>query len=267
MPTPTTTPGAPCWADLMTSDVEKAKAFYGEIFGWTYEVADQEKYGGYVTAFKDGQVVAGLMAKMPEQGTMPDMWSVYLATEDINATADAVAAAGGQVLMPPMEVPEQGHMAMFTDAGGAAFGGWQSSGMGGFGKVAEPGSPVWFEVHTRDYDKTVEFYQKALGWKTAVMSDSPQMRYTTLGEGMDSQAGIFDATNDLPEGVPSNWQIYWGIADTASAIETATRLGASVVQGPDDTPFGRLTSLVDPTGAPFKIMEDLRQGGEQAPQA
>ncbi len=50
MPTPDHTNGAPCWIDLMTSDAEKAKAFYGELFGWTFETGDQEKYGGYITA-------------------------------------------------------------------------------------------------------------------------------------------------------------------------------------------------------------------------
>ncbi|GAB4100918.1 VOC family protein [Sinomonas halotolerans] len=260
MPTPEVTPGAPIWADLMTSDIEKAKEFYTALFGWTYETGDEEKYGGYTTASKDGRAVAGLMRKMEDQGSMPDVWSVYLATEDIAATADSVTQAGGQVFMPPMEVPDQGHMAMFSDAGGAVFGGWQPAPMAGFEKVAEPGSPVWFELNARDYDASVAFYEKALGWKTDVMSDSAEMRYTTLGSGMDAKAGIFDASKDLPEGVPPHWTVYWGVEDADAAITTATSLGATVLMTAVDTPYGRMAALADPMGAAFRIMQDLGQG-------
>ncbi|NUP74619.1 MAG: VOC family protein [Sinomonas sp.] len=264
MPKPEITSGAPCWADLMTSDVEKAKTFYGELFGWTYETGDQEKYGGYTTAWKDGEQVAGLMAKMPDQATMPDVWTIYLSTDDINKTAQKIESAGGQVFLPPMEVPEQGHMAMFGDAGGAAFGVWQSSGHTGFGRIAEPGSPVWFENFTRSYEPTVKFYQEALDWDTDVMSDTPEFRYTTLGAGMEAKAGIMDAANELPEGVPSNWHIYWGVEDADAAIETASKLGGQVIRGAEDTPFGRMATLADPLGAVFLINQDLGQGGEQA---
>ena len=46
--------GAPIWIDLSTSDVDRAKQFYGSVFGWSFEDAGPE-YGGYVNASKDGQ--------------------------------------------------------------------------------------------------------------------------------------------------------------------------------------------------------------------
>ncbi|MDQ4503902.1 VOC family protein [Sinomonas sp. ASV322] len=259
MPKPEITPGAPCWADLMTSDIEKAKAFYAELFGWTYEVGDEEKYGGYTTAWKDGEQVAGLMTKMPEQATMPDVWTLYFNSADINETARKVEEAGGQTFVAPMEVPDQGHMAVFADTDGAVFGVWQGTGHAGFEKVAEPGSPVWFENFTRAYDPTVKFYQDALGWETSVMGDSPEFRYTTLGSGDESKAGIMDAVDFLPEGVPANWHIYWGVTDADAAIETATRLGAQVIRPIEDTPFGRMATVADPFGAVFLINEGFRQ--------
>ncbi|MDN5670078.1 MAG: VOC family protein, partial [Renibacterium salmoninarum] len=111
MPTPNIPAGAPCWIDLMTSEPEKAKAFYTKLFGWTYETGDEEKYGGYTLAFKDGKSVAGLMKNEPETG-QPDVWSTYLRSEDIDRTAELTTANGGQVFFPPMEVPEQGKMMM-----------------------------------------------------------------------------------------------------------------------------------------------------------
>ncbi|MFD1214122.1 VOC family protein [Arthrobacter sp. GCM10027362] len=254
MPTPDIAPGAPCWIDLMTSDPERAQNFYAELFGWTYETGDEEKYGGYVMAFKNGQPVAGLM-KNDGQSGYPDAWNTYLRVEDIESVTDAAASHGGQVFVAPMEVPEQGRMAMLGDPGGAAVGLWQFGGHTGFKIHDESGAPVWHELHTRDYPATVKFYQDVFGWNTDVMSDTPEFRYTTLGAGDDAAAGIMDASAFLPEGVPSSWQVYFGVDNADATVEKALALGGQLVQAAEDTPFGRMATLTDPTGATFKINE------------
>ncbi|WP_416418186.1 VOC family protein [Paenarthrobacter aromaticivorans] len=257
MPSPDITPGAPCWIDLMTSDTEKAKSFYSALFGWTYETGDQEKYGGYITASKDGRMVAGIMQKQADMGAMPDVWSTYLRTDDIKATTEAAAAHGGQVLLEPMEVPEQGSMAMFGDSSGAAIGAWQFGEMKGYEVAAESGAPAWHELLAKDYESAVSFYQSVFGWETAVMSDTPAFRYTTLGAGNDAKAGIMDAAGFLPDQVPSMWSVYFAVDDTDATVERAVSLGATVLQAAEDTPFGRLATLSDPTGAAFKVIQSM----------
>ncbi|MGG8408305.1 VOC family protein, partial [Streptomyces sp. 12297] len=49
--------GAPCWVDAMFSDVEGAKAFYGDVLGWTFGESSSE-YGNYTQAYADGKAVA-----------------------------------------------------------------------------------------------------------------------------------------------------------------------------------------------------------------
>lgn len=71
------------------------------------------------------------MQKQEDQATMPDTWSTYLRSDDAAATAASVTANGGQVYVEPMDVPEQGHMALFGDATGAAVGVWQPREMRG----------------------------------------------------------------------------------------------------------------------------------------
>src|SRR3989442_1833772 len=115
--------GAPCWIDLFTSDPDKSRSFYEQLFGWTSEDAGEE-YGGYVNFQKDGIPVAGCMRNDGTSGT-PDVWSVYLATDDAKATVDAAAANGGQVLVPALDVRELGAIALGTDARPAAVGSWQ----------------------------------------------------------------------------------------------------------------------------------------------
>ncbi|AUI51007.1 VOC family protein [Arthrobacter crystallopoietes] len=258
MPKPDITPGAPCWIDLMTSDPEKAKNFYTELFGWTYETGDEEKYGGYIMAFKNGQSVAGLM-KNDGQSGYPDVWTTYLRVDDIDATTQAAANSGGQIFMPPMEVPEQGKMAMIGDAGGAAVGVWEFGGHTGFQLAAEPGSPAWHEIFTRDYPSTVKFYQDVFGWDTDVMSDTDEFKYTTLGAGENAKAGIMDVSSFLPESIPAHWRIYFAVENADAAIEKTTALGGQVVQPAEDTPFGRVATLTDPTGAMFLIVQELPQ--------
>ncbi|MCY0904554.1 VOC family protein [Arthrobacter sp. H14-L1] len=254
MPKPDITAGAPCWIDLMTSDPARAQDFYAQIFGWTYEVGDQEKYGGYTTAFKGGLQVAGMM-KNDGQSGYPDVWTTYLRVEDIKATVEDVTAAGGQVFMSPMEVPEQGSMSMIADASGAAIGLWQVGGHVGFQAHGEPGTAVWHELQTRDYPVAVAFYRKVFGWDTSVLSDTPEFRYSTLGAGDDATAGILDAAGYLPDGVPGNWQVYFGVENADDVITKALSLGAQLLQPAENSDFGRVAMLSDPTGATFRISQ------------
>lgn len=253
MPPRDATPaGAPCWVDLLSSDPDRARAFYGDLFGWRSESAGEE-YGGYVTFSKDGAPVAGCMANDGQSGA-PDAWTIYLATDDVKATVDAAQVNGGLVLLAPMDMMELGRMAMVADAGQAAIGIWEPGLHAGFGVSGEPGTPSWFELHTRHYDASVAFYQRVFAWETHVAADEPELRYTTLGEGDASVAGIMDASAFLPDGVGAQWSVYVGVVDTDAALAKATDLGGSIVQAAHDSPYGRFAQVADPTGALFKVI-------------
>jgi predicted enzyme related to lactoylglutathione lyase len=249
--------GAPCWIDLFTSDTDRAQEFYGRLFGWTALSAGDD-YGGYINFSKDGHQVAGCMKNDGTSG-MPDVWSVYLASDNAEATVATATANGAQVIVPAMEVKAPGALALGTmavlvDAGQAAIGVWQPGLHKGFDLLSEPGTPNWFELHTRDYDAALDFYRAVFNWDTHAMSDTPEFRYSTFGEGDDALAGIIDAMAFLPEGVPANWQIYFGVDDTDAALAAIKELGGSVLQGAEDSPFGRLAQAADATGAVFKIV-------------
>lgn len=253
MPTRDTAPlGAPCWIDLMTSDTERSRAFYCELFGWTAE-EPAEEFGGYFSFAKDGVLVAGCMASQPGSD-VPDVWSVYLAADDTRKAVDAAAARGGQILVAAMDVADLGTMAIISDPGGAAVGLWQPGRHPGFGVLGEPGAPSWFELHTRDYQATVAFFRDVLGWDTHVVSDTPEFRYTTLKHGEDWLAGIMDASSFLPNGVPAHWSVYFGVEDTDATLAKIADLGGSILTAAEDTPYGRLATAADPTGAQFKLV-------------
>ena len=253
MPAPTNRPaGAPCWIDLMTSDPAAAERFYGALLGWTATASTDERYGGYITFTKDGRDVAGCMRSDPSAG-MPDLWSVYLASDDTAATVAKAQEHGGQVYVEPMPIPEVGVMAVVGDPGGDGIGVWQAAPFAGFGVLEEPGTAAWFELHTRAYAESIAFYRDVFGWDTHVMMDQPDFRYTTLGKDDAAAAGIMDASG-WPEGAPTGWQVYFAVDDCDAACRQVIELGGTVVNQPEDTPYGRLAGVTDPTGAGFKLM-------------
>ncbi|MEP6464032.1 MAG: VOC family protein [Frankiaceae bacterium] len=255
MPTRDTAPiGAPCWVDLMTSDPQRSRAFYTELFGWVAS-DPAEEFGGYFNFSKDGVLVAGCMASQSDSG-QPDVWSVYLASDDTEKTLEVAVANGGQVLVSAMPVADLGTMAYVTDAGGAAIGVWQPGTHKGFGVWGETGAPSWFELHTRDYDSAVAFYRNVFGWQTHVVSDTPEFRYTTLigAQPEEELAGIMDSAGHLSEGIPAHWGTYFGAADTDVAVAKVLELGGSVLMPAEDTPYGRIAVVGDPTGAQFSLV-------------
>ena len=243
--------GAPCWVDLLTSDPDKTCAFYGEVFGWTWESAGEE-YGGYINFSKDGVQVAGCMRNDGASGA-PDLWSIYLATKDAQATVDGAASHGGQVELPPTPVMEHGTMEFVIQPGQGRIGVWQPGLHKGFGVFAEAGTPSWFELHTGEYDKSVAFYRDVFGWDAHSVSDSPEFRYTTLGKDDGALAGIMDASSFLPKESPAAWYVYFGTDNADKSLATIVDLGGAVVQAAEDTPYGRLATATDPTGATFKL--------------
>jgi len=243
--------GAPIWVDLFSSDPDKSRAFYSELFGWKAEEGNPE-FGGYFNFVFNDIRVGGGMRNDGSSGA-PDAWSVYLAVADAPGTVDAAVAKGANVIVPAMAVGELGTMAIVTDPGGAAIGMWQPGLHTGFGIHDEPNTPGWFELHTRHYDAAVAFYREVFAWDAHTMSDVPEFRYTTYGEGDGQLAGIMDASAWADQS-PLGWSVYFRVADTDAALTTIVRLGGAIVDPAQDTPYGRLATATDTTGARFKLM-------------
>ena len=243
--------GAPCWVDLFTSDPDKSRAFYSELFGWTAGEPNAE-FGGYWNWQYNDSLIAGGMRNDGSNGA-PDGWSLYLAVDNASATVDAAVGQGSAVEVPAMPVGDLGTMAVVHDPGGARIGIWQPGVHKGFGTFAEANAPSWFELHTMAYDASVAFYRSIFGWDTHVHSDSPEFRYSTLGEGEGQLAGIMDASAFGP-GHPVGWSIYFGADDTDKTLAKIVDLGGAIVRPAEDTPYGRLAEASDVTGAHFKLV-------------
>jgi predicted enzyme related to lactoylglutathione lyase len=246
--------GSPCWADLSTSDVEGSRAFYSAVFDWEAQEANPE-FGGYFMFTRHGVPVAGAMGDMGDMRAT-DTWKIYLNTDDLTKTLATASEQGAGVTLPPMEVADLGTQAVLIDPTGAQLGAWEPKTFEGFTVLGEHGAPSWFELFTRDFHAAVAFYGSVFRWETEVVSDTDQFRYAQMRnpDATGELAGIMDAAF-LPEGVPAHWSIYWEVDDPEAVIATVSRLGGSVIAALEETPYGRLATVTDPSGAEFKLRQ------------
>ncbi len=115
-------PGAMCWNELMTTDAEGAKSFYGKLFGWEPQSMDMGDMGEYTLFNRSGgQAAGGMMAIQPEMGNIPPHWLVYFAVEDVDASLAKSESLGGEALVPPTDIPEVGRFSVIKDPVGAVF--------------------------------------------------------------------------------------------------------------------------------------------------
>ena len=252
-------PGTPNWVDLMSPDVDGSKAFYTAVFGWNAEDQfDEAENRVYVMFSLNGKSVAGLGGLPPGMpGEMPAIWNTYVATDDVAATADKVTAAGGAVMVPPMEVFDSGEMAIFADPGGAAFSVWKAGRHIGAEICNEPNTYSWNELMTRDVDAALSFYSDVFGWSYEPLDMGPGGRYHVIAGGdNEGLGGLMAMPAEMPEQVPNHWGVYFTVADVDATVGSITEAGGQIVNGPMDIPgVGRMATAHDPAGGNFNILQ------------
>jgi uncharacterized protein len=113
------------WNELATTDVDGAKAFYGDIFGWTSRdmaMGEGMAYTMFERAGGGGDVGGGmpLTEDMKAHG-VPSNWLSYLGTEDVDASTAKAKELGATVHMEPTDIPDIGRFSVLQDPTGAAF--------------------------------------------------------------------------------------------------------------------------------------------------
>lgn len=113
-------PGTVCWNEVATRDAQKAGEFYTQLFDW--EAQTQDMGGTPYTIFsKGGQMVGGMIQMTPEWGDIPPHWMIYFAVDDCDAGVERAKSLGGQVPVPPSDIPGTGRFAVLQDPQGGVF--------------------------------------------------------------------------------------------------------------------------------------------------
>jgi predicted enzyme related to lactoylglutathione lyase len=244
------TAGTFCWNELAVRDVEKAGAFYRELFGWTTET---HEHGAMpYTMFKMGEFPVGGMIQMDSD--WPDdvqpHWGCYISTDDVEAMAEKAEALGGTLFCGPKEAGDEEHFAIITDPTGAVISIFQ----GGDGENPQGiGSFCWNELLTNDMDKAGEFYTNLFGWK-AEASQTSEEPYTVFINGETWAGGMMEINW---EGQPS-WLGYVSVESVDETAKKAAELGAYLCVEPSDIPgIGRFAMFTDIEGASIAIFTGL----------
>ena len=107
--------------ELITTDLDSAKKFYGELLGWAFKETKTIYGNRYLVALKDGAMVAGMMLK---EGNVDDevmpCWDPYITVDDVEKSAKIVEKMGGRILLPPTDIPGTGRFVVIMDPQGVA---------------------------------------------------------------------------------------------------------------------------------------------------
>jgi len=245
------------WYDVMTTDTKAATAFYGDVIGWDAQEHVMQNNSTYTVFSKGPVMVAGLMA-IPEalraEGAKP-CWSGYVATNDVDADAARVAAAGGAIKRKPEDIPNVGRFAVVADPGGAVFLLFKPNTQEEPKPVEpmKPGHVGWHELYAGDLDREFAFYSRLFGWTKDRAIDMGTMgTYQIFATGGAPCGGMMKSCGQAPVHA---WNYYITVESVAKAADRAQGQGAQVLHGPAEVPGGAwIVQARDPQGAPFAIV-------------
>ena len=272
-PRETYPPGVTFFIDTERADVDAAAAFYGGLFGWSFkDVLPEDANGRFLLAQIDGLDVAGIGSA---SNGAPPAWNTYVSVDSADAAVDRVTAAGGSVLVDPLDFGEAGRMAVFADPEGAAFRVWQPYSQHGAQLVNAPGSWNWSDLETRDVAAAKAFYSAVFGWEynEVDLGQGPAAMIRVAGYGDHLEAltpgtlaghkefgapeGFSDAIGWMQapatEDGPARWVVTFAVADTDETARRAPELGGTVLVEPFDVPYVRMAVLRAPEGVTFAI--------------
>jgi predicted enzyme related to lactoylglutathione lyase len=249
------------WHELLTTDTNAAKTFYGKVVGWGAQ--DMPMPGMTYTMWMAGQTPVGGLMNLPDQAkkmNTPPNWMGYVGVDDVDGTVDRIKKLGGLVYVPPTDIPNVGRFAVVTDPQKAAFAlfKWQSA--PAQEEATEPGTPGhvgWNEFYADDWSKAFAFYSDLFGWKKGEAHDmGPMGTYQLFLAGAQPIGGMFNKPPTVPAPF---WLYYFNVSAIDAGTESVKANGGQVINGPMEVPGGSwIVQCKDPQGAMFALVGPRR---------
>ena len=244
--------GTPNWVDLAADDTGAAAEFYAGLFGWDCEFQSGRDYwvcklngsdvggiGQQAARYRGTSRAAGRRTWRPTTWTRPSKPSQL-------TTARSCCE--------PREIEFHGRMAIAADPNGAVFGLWQAADHIGTERTTDPGTLVWSEALSEDYETARKFYISVFGYRAEEIGGY-ESQYSALYAADKPVAGAGRLHPDFPAGTPPHWLPYFAADSTDRTIEQVIRTGGKLLGEPLDTDFGRMAVLTDPEGARFAVIQ------------
>jgi predicted enzyme related to lactoylglutathione lyase len=247
------THGRVVWRELLTNDVDKARAFYSELLNWKIEPGMDMGAGGTYFMIKSGGRDIGGMMKSPKEMKGASFWMSVVSVADVDAAAAAATKNGGKVLNPPVDMPNVGRYATIADADGAALSLLKAA----TGDAVTSGPPktsefAWETLMTPDEARAKKFYGAVFGWKTMAGPGGAGSVFSTNGERDGQVADIGKAQN----GVPPCWMTYVVVDKLEPTRDRVAKMGGKVMMPLIEVPtVGRIAMIADPTGGAIGLFQ------------
>ena len=244
------TPGQFVWYDLMTSDLDRAVAFYTEAVGW-----GTQPWNGpapYVMWTVNGAPIGGVVPYTSEHaaaGVTPH-WVAYVTVAEVDEAVAKTRKHGGTIVNEPRDIPDIGRIAVIRDPQGALIALFKPIAAMPTDESAA-GNFSWRELVTSDHEAAFEFYTDLFGWeKTSDFDMGPAMgKYQMYGHDGKAYGGMMNNAS-----VPPHWLCYIKVGEIKAAADRIKQLGGQVLYDPMEVPGGDwVTACLDPQGAAFAI--------------
>jgi predicted enzyme related to lactoylglutathione lyase len=246
------------WYDLVTRDVEAAKAFYTKVVGWGIQ-----EWGEGPSAYPmwtAGDVPIGGVGPLPpevDQAGLPPHWMAHVTVEDVDASARRAEATGGRIVEGPTDIPEVGRFAVIADPQGAVLSLFRPRNGEMRADMRKPGFVGWHELHATDHEAAWEFHSSLLGWKRVDSVDMGEIgTYLLFGLRDQPEGEMVGAMFDGAKlsGASPHWLYYFNVDDVDAAVERVKSAGGSVLHGPMEVPGGgRVAQCGDDQGGAFAL--------------
>lgn len=257
--------GAFIWYELMTTDAEGSKAFYDAVVGWDIGEGAAEYHGYRMIGRKDGGFAGGVLpltAEMQQGGARP-AWLGYISVADVDRALQKIEAAGGKALMPAINIPNVGRIAMVTDPQGAPYyvmkpippEGDPNAESDVFSQD-KPGRCGWNELSTTDAAGAIDFYTSQFGWeKGDAMPMGEAGDYRFINRHGEMIGAIFPSTAGSFKDEPPHWRHYFRVPSISAAKAMVEQRGGTIRTGPMEVPGGDFILIgTDPQGAEFSLV-------------
>jgi uncharacterized protein len=248
------------WYDLMSTDIDAARAFYTEVVGWKIEDSGMPGPTPYYMLQAAGQPIGGAMQLTPEMlaSGARTGWMGHVYTPDVDAMAKVFKDQGGAVHREPTDIPGVGRFAIVSDPYGGVVSLFANDPQYTGSPPLPPGTPGdcgWRELHALDGPAAFKFYSERFGWRSDMVVDmGPMGVYQTFkpAEGEVAHGGMMTKPAEMPAPM---WLYYFNVDSVVAAVERAKAAGGTLLMGPHQVPGDFwIAQFLDPQGGMFAVI-------------
>ncbi len=250
------------WYELVTTDMEAAKAFYSDVVGWGTQ--DASMPGMAYTLFTAGEMSVSGLISLPEDarksGFRPS-WIGYVGVNDVDATAARIRELGGVVHVPPREVPDVSRLSIAVDPQMATIAvfRWLNERQEQPVQLDAPGHVGWHELLAADWEAAWPFYGEVFGWQKAEADAGLAGTYQLFSAGGKTIGGMLTKPATAP--IPY-WLFYFNVGDIDVAIQRVKSGKGRILNGPIEVPGDRwIAQCTDPQDAIFALVGKRKHNG------